>query len=189
VVAITVNADSDAPPIDVEVAPEHRPQVQTITLSHPVEMVNWSASSELMADHGLMLPLSSQWEYGCRAGSTTIWWSGNDASDLVDIANVLDQRAARAIQGSGRSEAFDDGYVLHASVGSLKANGFGLYDVHGNVREWCRDKAGSSDRVERGGSFGTSALHGRSAWPNSEGESYRGVGLGLRPARALRLPD
>ena len=189
VVAITVNPDSDAPPLDVEVAPRHRPQVQTITLSHPVEMVSWAVSSDLMADHGLMLPLSSQWEYGCRAGSTTIWWSGNDASDLVDIANVLDQRAARAIQGSGRAEPFDDGYVLHASVGSFKANRFGLYDAHGNVREWCRDKVGLNDRVERGGSFGTSALHARSAWPNSERESYRGGGLGLRPARALRLPE
>lgn len=73
--------------------------------------------------HFYRLPTEAEWEYACRAGTTTAYWSGNDVSELVKI-EVIDPEMKR---------------LRYEKVGSGKANPWGLYDMHGNVCEWCLD--------------------------------------------------
>ena len=116
------------------------------------------------------LPTEKEWEYACRAGSDTKWCFGDDESKLKDYAWY--------------NKNSDD--KTHP-VGELKPNSFGLYDMHGNVWEWCEDWFDSykESKVVRGGSW----LYGAD-WTAS---SYRGYGspglsdynVGFRIARTL----
>jgi hypothetical protein len=145
--------------------------------THPVETVSWEDCALRLPRVGLSLPTEAQWEYGARGGTETPWWTGKDASTLSGAGNVLDQRAQRAIPQWGLQEGdFDDGYVAISPGGAFRANAFGLFDVHGNVWEWCADVysnrylapragdglrspvvTGPADRVYRGGSCSNAA--------------------------------
>ena len=109
----------------------------------PVDRVSWYRTRAVLSRHGLMIPTESQWEYACRANSTTPWSTGAKAESLHGAANVLDSAAVRTMpkwRERGHVAPFDDGYVHSAPVGSFRPNGFGLYDMHGNQMEWCRDR-------------------------------------------------
>ena len=161
--------------------------VQHLTLANPVEQVDWSMSNQLLTRHGLALPSEAQWEYGCRANTATPYPC--DFADLKDFANLADATAKRA-GVPWPCETWSDGHVVHARVGTFAANGFGLHDVIGNVREWCHDLHDRGPfRVYHGGSFDGQALHARSAYRGSFAPSVRNLDLGLRPARTLRLRD
>ena len=161
---------------------------------NPVERVSWDDCQTFLGKLNVktggqgskfVLPTEAQWEYACRAGSTTTWCFGDDAARLGDYA------------------WYDDNSVdnTHA-VGQKKPNAWGLYDMHGNVWEWCEDwydggyYAGSpaddpsgpdtgSRRVRRGGSWLITAGSGRSAARYFE-EPWLGrlFDLGFRVARA-----
>jgi hypothetical protein len=73
--------------------------------AHPVETVDWSMCVDLLRLHGLLLPTEAQWEYGARAGTSTVWWSGDEVASLERAANVLDQRAKRSHRGRGAISA------------------------------------------------------------------------------------
>ena len=176
------------------------------TLMHPVEQVSWNDATEVLPRIGLELPSEAQWERGARAGTDTPWWTGRARETLVGAVNLADQAAARA--GATWSDIkdwpeLDDGWVVHAAVGSFRPNAFGLHDVHGNVWEWCldgydsgfygssreadpvRDPAGARGRVLRGGSYSLAASYARSAIRSLLTPEYRDYYLGLRPAMGI----
>jgi len=154
------------------------------TRRHPVEVVSWPEAgtfaqrlsalpAETSAQRGYRLPTEAEWECACRAGTTTRWSCGDDEATLLDYAWFKEN---------------SDG-VSHP-VGEKKPNPWGLFDMHGNVWEWCSDRyttnyysqATLTDpqgppledayRVVRGAGWDRHALGCRSA--------YRGIG-GAKP--------
>ena len=180
--------------------------VDVVTLAHPVTRVSWSMADRLLRQQGLDLPTEAQWEYACRAGTWTPYWSGKTGLDLEGVANVDDISASRGSINHGAHEPFDDGHQIDAPVDSFRPNPFGLFSMHGNVGEWCVDapspnsygfRAGDGarlhtdhpdDRTSRSGSYQQEAQRTRSSlWVFGPKET-RAVDLGLRAARLLRRP-
>ncbi len=179
------------------------------TLLHPVEMVSWQDCVLIMSRLNLRLPSEAEWEYAARAGTGTVWWTGNDKESLADAANMLDLYCKKTVGPKAweYEEWLDDGYAAHAPVNLYRPNPFGLYCVHGNVWEWCQDRYHESyentpcdgsamelvnlmrrdARVTRGGSWRTAAGLCRSASRYGFGCTTTHYYLGLRPA--LSLPD
>jgi eukaryotic-like serine/threonine-protein kinase len=103
----------------------------------PVEQVSWNDAVEFCKSLSLKtrrtyrLPSEAQWEYACRAGTTTPFYFGETiTTDLVNYNG--NYTYASTPKGKYRQQATD--------VGSLPPNAFGLYDMHGNVWEWCQDR-------------------------------------------------
>ena len=123
------------------------------TDEHPVVNVNWNDAVEfcrwLSIQEGktYRLATEAEWEYGCRAGTTGRWNSGDNGQDLQGHANIADEslKAMIAKFPGGDEKQFDnvnwnDGAPLTSPVGKYKPNRFGLHDMHGNVYEWCNDR-------------------------------------------------
>jgi formylglycine-generating enzyme required for sulfatase activity/serine/threonine protein kinase len=174
------------------------------TLLHPVEGVSWLDCVQALARFGLVLPSEAQWERAARGGQNTPWWSGADPKALAGVANLHDEFAVSVFGPVTGANTFglSDGYVSHAPVGSFAPNPFGLFDVHGNVLEWCLDGlcAGSVEedaldpvcdpepsrvRVYRGGSFVKDARFARVSVRIDQAPEFRHGGLGVRPARPV----
>lgn len=172
---------------------------------HPVEQVTWTGCMAMMERLSLELPSEAQWENGARAGTSTVYWTGDDLASMADAANLSDTygKSHGNESWSVWEKDFDDGNTVHARVGSYRANAFGLHDVHGNVWEWCLDGDGNytagkqrdptgagfgaSSRVSRGGGFTDAASSARSANRDVNTPESQSSSLGLRPARALLL--
>lgn len=84
------------------------------------------------------LPGEAEWEFACRAGSTGRFCFGDDEEKLAEYANVADATWNEKFPNPKAIKA-KDGHVFAAPVGQFKPNEFGLYDMHGNVWEWCED--------------------------------------------------
>ena len=158
---------------------------------NPVEKVSWDDCQEFLkklnekirppAGEGIFGCLrEAQWEYACRAGSTTRYCFGDEESGLGEYAWY----------------SANSGNKTHP-VGEKKPNAWGLYDMHGNVWEWCQDwynngyygkspmddptgAATGSFRVLRGGFWGRDAGCCRSAYRRGIAPGYRYDFLGLR---------
>ncbi|MCC6785554.1 MAG: formylglycine-generating enzyme family protein, partial [Planctomycetes bacterium] len=167
---------------------------RAIGWAHPVETLDWDMARQALEPHGLILPTEAQWEYGCRGGTTTAWYAGSEAHDLRGHARLSDS----ALEG----DPLQDQWSAHWPVGTGSPNAFGLFDVHGNVWEWCRDWYGdygtehpgdglhgeegsSGHRVGRGGSSHYSASLARSAYRHRPSKALPNVDLGLRAARII----
>ncbi|MBP3957860.1 SUMF1/EgtB/PvdO family nonheme iron enzyme [Gemmata sp. G18] len=132
----------------------------------PVVNVTWYDSWCFAAWCGYRLPMELEWEYACRAGSTDLWCCGNDPRTLRDYAWFGESH-------SGSTHP----------VGGLKANMYGLYDMHGNVYEWC-DTASPQSRVRvcRGGCWNDLPRDTRSAGRNKDEASGAYMTIGFRLA-------
>ncbi|MDE2743920.1 MAG: formylglycine-generating enzyme family protein [Gemmatimonadota bacterium] len=156
--------------------------ISWIEAEHFIQRLNKKAGKTLYR-----FPTEAEWEYTCRAGTTTRWFSGDDEQTLVDYAWV-----------SSNSWAVGEKYPH--PVGQKAPNAWGLYDMHGNVWEWVADWEGPYDsekkidpqgpatgerRVGRGGSFGTLGLGGRSASRFFSPPDARSPDVGVRIAREV----
>ncbi|EGK88777.1 serine/threonine protein kinase [Microcoleus vaginatus PCC 9802] len=104
--------------------------------NRPVEQVSWYNAVEFCArfskntGHNYRLPSEAEWEYACRAGTTTPFYFGQTiTTDQVNYNGNYSYH--NSLKGKYREQTTD--------VGSFPANAFGLYDMHGNVYEWCAD--------------------------------------------------
>ena len=153
--------------------------------NNPVDGVNWEDGHAFIAKlnqyalqqrprlvEGLFrLPTEAEWEYACRAGTTSALPSGKDLA----MAEGADANVDALAWYSGNSEA-----KTHP-VGQKAPNGWGLYDMPGNVWEWCEDWHASqypagSQRDPRGPSSGTCRVFRGGAWdcgPGSERSAHR----------------
>lgn len=120
---------------------------------HPVVNVSWNdavAFCEWLSredGRAFRLPTDAEWEYSCRAGSGTAYSFGDDPEGLARHGNVAD-RSLRAIGLGVPAIDADDGFAFTAPVGHFLPNAWGLYDMHGNVAEWCRDRTARVSAAE-----------------------------------------
>jgi len=141
----------------------------------------WNAVEIVTGSNGYRLPTEAQWEYACRAGTTTAYNTGDIISDNTGWYTS------------------NSGSKTH-EVGLKPANAWGLYDMHGNVWEWCWDwynssyysrspandpmgAAAGSSRVERGGSWGIDASIARSSFRSNIYPYCRYIDIGFRLVR------
>lgn len=169
--------------------------------------LDWHRSRALLAGVGLCLPTEAQWEYAARGGSLGPDWP------LKGCANVMDKTLAEAWRRQGYYvkrdlDAFEDGWVDSAPVGTFAANGFGLHDTLGNVAEWCRDPfvwRGYASLIPRSGDGlrdtvaveGNKAVRGGSCIDAPEmaqpwvrhcmAPATVHTGIGLRPVMPIRM--
>ena len=168
--------------------------------NYPASYVDWLGATEFCrqiserSGHRYRLPTEAEWEYACRAGTTTTWYFGNDVAGL-DAHGWLD------------TNTLNNGKPSAQEVAPKKPNPFGLFDMHGNLFEWCQDcyvedayshRAGSvvdpvvlshndlqETRITRGGGWDWNGYDMRSALRGSAVPSFRSNRDGFRVIRVI----
>jgi formylglycine-generating enzyme required for sulfatase activity len=178
------------------------------TEEHPVVNVTWNDAVAfcewLSRKEGVRyrLPTEAEWEYACRAGTTTRYHNGDDPARLAEVARVADPTGLKKFPHVQQMEIIEPGpNTFTAPVGSYKPNAWGLHDMHGNAWEWCHDwhgddyyarspaedPRGPTDedavRVRRGGGWNTFPLFARASYRNYNKPQSRCVNLGFRVLR------
>jgi formylglycine-generating enzyme required for sulfatase activity len=174
---------------------------------HPMVNVSWNdvhafcdwLSAKENGRVRYRLPTEAEWEYACRAGTTTLFPNGDDPEKLALIANVADASARRRYPDWNWTIKADDGHVYASPVGAFAPNAWGLYDMIGNVWEWCEDgydanyykslespcvdpkgPGQSASRVFRGGCWFITPKRCRPADRGAFGPAFRCSFLGFR---------
>jgi formylglycine-generating enzyme required for sulfatase activity len=154
----------------------------------PVEKISWNDAqvfirrlNQMEGTNRYRLPTEAEWEYACRASSSTVFSFGNETDRIGEYAWYSDNSQNQT-----------------QPVGKKKPNAWGLYDMHGNVWEWCQDFFGDypfhaiadpkgpdngEKRVLRSGSWFFKARFARSAYRKSNYPDNRGYNYGFRVAR------
>ena len=158
--------------------------------NNPVEQVSWNDIAGFNTATGLRLPSEAEWEYACRGGTTTAFHSMPGYPDGTNDDSLL---------GNIAWYGSNSGSTTHAVAGKA-ANAFGMYDMSGNVYEWCNDWYGStyyttspstdpagpssgSYRVLRGGGWPDYSNYCRSSGRLNYDPAGRSASIGFRVAR------
>jgi formylglycine-generating enzyme required for sulfatase activity len=164
-------------------------QGQADSPSRPVEQVTWSAIQGFLSATGMRLPTEAQWEYACRAGTTTAFHGFTGYLSGTNDDTLVGNIAWYSTNSGGQTHA----------VGGMAANGLGLHDMSGNVFEWCGDwygaysagaqtnpagPASGTYRVLRGGAWSNIALNVRSSYRGVNTPDFTYRNIGFRVARA-----
>lgn len=160
------------------------------TTFNPVHNVSWNDCTELLARYMLVLPTEARWEYACRAGTDSIWWTGDDEAEVLRAENMK----GSVPEGKERPRTIQTG----------PPNPFGLHHMHGNLHEWCMDHtsfgywvparpgdglrvfAADRSHIFRGSSWVRAPMYGSSAGRNYVDGEFRELLLGVRAARELQ---
>ena len=163
--------------------------------SYPATYISWDDATKfckaltkqerlagrITALQSYRLPTEAEWEYACRAGTTSAYSFGDNASKLKEYGWVDEDAGKNRLQ----------------PIGSKKPNPWGLFDMHGNVWEWCSDGFGDypntaatdpentkavADRVYRGGGWSSDARYARSAHRSWDSPDRKYFFLGFRVA-------
>jgi serine/threonine protein kinase/formylglycine-generating enzyme required for sulfatase activity len=157
----------------------------------PASLMSWSEAKKWAGRHGYSLPTEVQWEYSCRSDSKHPYSCGPGYASLEGFVNLLGKECRLVVGSLGSTEEFDDLWREVAPIGSYKCNGFGIWDMHGNVAEWCLpDSADSIEHssekgdkaiecVHRGGHYRAMAVDCRSA-ARCVSDVARSPGVGFR---------
>ena len=163
------------------------PEIWDLEPDEPLPIVD-----DLLERTGYRLPTAAEWEYACRAGSTSLFCYGNSSRLMSRYGWCMPQSKGKAQR-----------------VGLLKPNDFGFFDMHGNLVEWCHDASGTryvpTDsfaiddtidpgstiaptvyRIVRGGKYGSSATSLRSGAYNRAQPTTNFFNIGFRVARTVR---
>jgi len=191
-------------------------KIEGSSSNHPVDRVSWEDAvefckklSELPEEKGAgrvyRLPTEAEWEYACRAGSKTAYSFGDNSRDLGNYAWFGNNSGSKELDSAAILKDTPQRYMdtlvsarcATHPVGEKNANAWGLYDMHGNVWEWCSDWYGGypkgavsdpvgpiqgSRRVDRGGSWLLEAARCRLAIRFRRLPSVREYDLGFRVA-------
>jgi formylglycine-generating enzyme required for sulfatase activity len=174
--------------------------------NYPVVQMSWNDSKAFCdwlsrkSGKNVTLPTEAQYEYACRAGATTAYPWGDSPDDGQGWANVGDQTYKNSIDNAPANAVYfnwDDGYAFTSPVGMYKPNAFGLYDMIGNVWEWCADwyapftkdpvtdpmgPPTGKNKVAHGGSYIDPPKMCRCAARGKDGPKARGTMGGFRVA-------
>ena len=140
---------------------------------HPVDGVSWNMAQAFAAATGLRLPTEPEWEFACRAGTTTAFNNGSDDDATVGTLAWYSETSA--------------GHTW--PLGQKAANAFGFHDMHGNVWEWPESRpfviGGTVFRIIRGGAWDTTTKQCRSSHRSL---GHGDTGLSNRGLRVARTP-
>jgi formylglycine-generating enzyme required for sulfatase activity len=167
--------------------------VLNVTYADAVAFCKWLSAKEGKV---YRLPTEAEWEYACRAGTTTRWWSGDDEDGLETSAHLAFYSPKKYGQSEGPKSRLDS-YLFMAPVAKYKPNPWGLYDMHGNVWQWCSDWYGpetyknspaddptgpktGETRVVRGGNWSRGPFHSRSAHRYDMAPEWASLWIGFR---------
>jgi formylglycine-generating enzyme len=180
---------------DGKIAPDNHPVIN-VSWNDAISYCKWLAK---ITGKKYRLPTEAEWEYAAGNGlkHTKYSW-GNDAPVEKKSGNVVDETGKAQFPDWITFEGYTDGFVFNAPVGSFEPNTLGLYDLSGNVWEWCSDWKGpySADkqsnpvgprlgyyRVIRGGSWGSDPQYCQVAFRSGYGPGVRDYSFGFRLAK------